>query len=153
MTNQHLPHQHEELDAWHSHTPDEGQPQEEHASQANPLVLGVSLLATVVFLVVVVLVIFMYFETFVNDLRFKRVENTALSKDQLQYKFVVEETFKDHSLLPPQYAAQGVVTIPLEEAKKRVVQRYAGNAPQQPEAPAPQPANQPAPPPPGQPSH
>jgi hypothetical protein len=152
--HQHLPHQPEHPDEWHAHTPAEGLPQEEHAAKANPVVLAGSLVASLVFLVVVVLVIFMYFETYVNRLRIERVEDTVLSKDQRQYKLVVSETFRDYSMLPPQYAPQGVVTIPLEQAKQRVMQRYAANLP----APAPQaqPQNSqptPPPPPPGEPSH
>lgn len=123
--HQHLPHEHETTDPWHQHTPAEGQPQVEHGAKANTLVLGLAMAGTVVFLIVVVVVIFLYFETYVNRLRIERVEDTALSREQRQYKLVVSETLSDYSLIPPRYAPQGVVTIPLEEAKKAVLEEYA----------------------------
>ena len=127
--HKHLPHEHETPDQWHNHAAAEGLPQEEHGAKANPFVLGASLIATLVFLVVVVLVIFMYFETYINRLRIERVEDTVLSTDQQQYKLIVSETFRDYSMLPPRYAPQGVVTIPIEQARQNVIQRYGnGNS-------------------------
>jgi hypothetical protein len=123
--HQHLPHEHEEPDPWHRHTPDEGLPQEEHG-RANPAVLGVSLLATVVFLVGVVLVIFIYFETFTTTLRAERTESTALSKQQLEYKRTARETLNDYNVLPPTVAPQGVITVPIDQAKEKIIARYAG---------------------------
>jgi hypothetical protein len=121
----HTPGAHEVPDAWHQHTPEEGVPQEEHGGKASAAAIAVSLLVTVVFLVLTVGLIIMYFTTYTTRLRVERVENTVLSKDQLEYKLESAEKLHEYSWINPETAHQGVVTIPLAEARQKVLQRYA----------------------------
>jgi hypothetical protein len=125
---QYLPEVHEEVDPWHAHAPEEGQPQEEHAAKPNTVVLWGALAATVAFLVVVVLVIYLYFGAYANRLRMERVENTVLSAQARQQRLAAAEALRDYSLLPAAAAAEPVITIPKEEAIRRVLARYgSGN--------------------------
>jgi hypothetical protein len=114
----------DQVDPWHTHTPDEGVPQEEHGARANPVLIGGALAATLIFLVVVIVVIFMYFETFVTRLRIERVETTDLAARQIQYKRDAAENLATHSVLPASVAPEGVVTIPKPEAMRRVIRQY-----------------------------
>jgi hypothetical protein len=126
----HHPHQHtadthEVPDAWHRHTAEEGPPQEEHGGRANAAIIAISLLATAVFLVLTVAVIVLYYTTYTTRLRTERIESTVLSQGQLQYKLESGEKLREYSWIDPETARQGIVTIPLEDAKQRVIQRYA----------------------------
>jgi hypothetical protein len=123
--HQHTPEAHEVPDAWHRHTADEGPPQEEHGGKANPAIIGLSLLATAVFLVLTIAVIVLYFTTYTTRLRTERIESTVLSKDQLQYKLESSEKLREYSWINPETAHQGIVTIPLQDAKQKVIQKYA----------------------------
>lgn len=123
--HQHTPDAHEVPDAWHQHTADEGVPQEEHGGKANAALIAISLLATVAFLVMTIAVIVLYFTTYTTRLRVERVENTVLSKDQLQYKLDSAEKLREYSWINAETAHQDIVTIPLQDAKQKVLQRYA----------------------------
>lgn len=67
----------ERPDAWHRHTLDEGLPQEEHAPQANPYVLGaIGVVLTVGFVVLLVVVVLYYFQ-YTTKVRREQMETTA----------------------------------------------------------------------------
>ena len=121
---QHLPLEHEQVDPWHAHAPSEGRPQEEHGAKANTVILGGALVGTIVFLVLVVLVIYLYFGTYTTRLRLENIENTVLSEQARQQRLAAREALSDYSLLPASVAAEPVITIPKEQAIRQVLERY-----------------------------
>jgi hypothetical protein len=121
---QHLPEVHEEVDPWHAHAPAEGAPQEEHGAKPNTVILWGALAGTIIFLVAVVIVIYLYFGTYTTRLRMEHVENTVMSAQARQQRLAASEALRDYSVLPAGIAPEPVITIPQEEAVRRVVERY-----------------------------
>jgi hypothetical protein len=122
----HTPGTPELPDAWHLHTSEEGPPQVEHGGRANALVIGVALGATVIFLILTIAVIVMYFSVYTTRLRQERIESTVLSQEQLRYKLESAEKLRDYSLINPETAHQGIVSIPIDQARQTVIRRYSG---------------------------
>lgn len=117
------PEHHEEPDAWHRHTSDEGAPQAEHAANVNTLILGGVFAAIIVFIVAAITASIVYFNRHVTDLRRAQVESTVLSAEALTYRDRSEAAQHAYTWAD---AAKGVVQIPTDVAAKRVMERYAG---------------------------
>jgi hypothetical protein len=121
-----VPHEHEEPDSWHRHTPAEGAPQREHGSKANPAVLGVAFVLSVALVGGVILATVVYFRRHVTELRKERIETTVLAGDFLKYRGESEAHLAGYSWASDDAAREGKnVSIPIEEAKKRVLEKYA----------------------------
>lgn len=114
----------ENLDEWHVHTPAEGPPQHEHASNINAAVLGASLIAIVVSVTAVIGVIAVYFKNYTDRLIAERRE-TPLAGEFLQMQAADRATLSGYSWADP---ARGVVVIPIEQAMRKVAARYAGGS-------------------------
>jgi len=127
----HDPHQpivafDEQPDSWHMHASDEGQPQEEHAAQADPKSLVAAFLGSVFFVGGVIVVCLMYYFTYTTKLRQERIETTALARVFFAYKATSQKHLAGYGWATPEAAAAGKVSIPLEIGIQRVLQQYAG---------------------------
>jgi len=121
-----LPHEHEEPDAWHRHAPEEGAPQTEHGSKANPAVLGAAFVLSVALVAVVVIATVVYFRKHTTELRKERIETTVLSADYLKYRDASQARLAEYSWASDDLAREGKrVSLPIEEAKRRVIERYS----------------------------
>jgi hypothetical protein len=118
----HTPEVHEEPDAWHRHTLEEGIPQPEHAGKINvPILMGV-FVATVVFVSAAILFTIVYFTRHLTTLRHQRMETTQLSEDVRTYRDKTMEALNRYAWAD---AKAGTVSLPLDEAKQRVLRGYA----------------------------
>jgi len=115
----------EQPDPWHLHTPDEGPPQEEHG-KINAALLSVAFLASVLFVGVVVLVTYLYFNVQTTRLREERIETTVLSAEYVAYREKALKSLNDYSFANEQAARAGVVSLPFDQAAQRVIAKYAG---------------------------
>ncbi len=121
-----VPHEHEEPDAWHRHSSSEGMPQREHGSKANPAVLGIAFALSVALVAGVVLATVVYFRKHITELRKERIETTVLSADYLKYHSESDARLAGYSWASDDLAREGKhVSLPIEEAKKRVMDRYS----------------------------
>ena len=121
-----LPHEHEEPDAWHRHGAGEASPQAEHGSKANPAVLGIAFLASIGLVAFVVIATLVYFRKHTTELRKERIETTVLSADYVKYRDASVGKLADYSWASEDLAREGKrVSLPIEEAKRRVLERYA----------------------------
>ncbi len=116
-----LPHEREEPDPWHQHTPEEGLPQEEHAAHANTRALLGVFIFMVVFLVVSVAITIIYFNRHIVHLRQANLETTELAAQQLEYQSRSFNDLEQYAWEDPQ---EGIVRIPVSKAMEKVVQRY-----------------------------
>ncbi|MCC6659606.1 MAG: hypothetical protein IT437_01845 [Phycisphaerales bacterium] len=118
----HTPEVHEEPDAWHRHTPDEGPSQPEHAGKINvPILMGV-FVSTVVFVSAAIAFTIVYFTRHLTDLRQERIETTVLGGPARDYR---DAAFSHLNQYEWADAKEGRVSLPIEEAKKRVIRGYS----------------------------
>lgn len=119
----------ERLDAWHTHSAEEGAPQEEHAAKANPVLLFGVFIATVAGVVGMVLAVILYFGAYKTDLRERYVENLAMAdKANAAKAAATAELAGPYTWIGPQ---QENIRIPITQAMERVIERYA-DSPSQP---------------------
>lgn len=114
---------HEEPEPWHRHSPEEGEPQEEHAGAVNTTILLGVFVATVVFVFASILFTYLYFTRYMTDLRQEQVETTVIGDDFRDYQSRSAAALGEYGWVDP---AAGIVSIPLDVAKTRVLERYAG---------------------------
>lgn len=117
-----LPHEHAEPDAWHRHSTDEGNPQQEHTSRVNIRSLLVLFSFMLVFLVASVAITAVYFMQHTTGMREKLYETTELAAQQLEYRAGADSALEQYAW---QDASAGVVKIPVSKAMEKVVQTYA----------------------------
>jgi flagellar basal body-associated protein FliL len=124
----HTPEIHEHADAWHHHTPEEGLPQHEHAAIVNAGALLKWFIGITVVLVVVILALCMYFFRYSTQMRALYVENQELAK-QAMTDIAKAEAQLGTDGKPFAYTALNkqtrTVQIPIEQAMKQTVARYA----------------------------
>jgi hypothetical protein len=118
----HTPEVPETPDEWHLHTAAEGAPQEEHAATVNAPLLVLAFIGTVVGVILIVVLTYLYFTTYTNQLRRTRIETTALSEDYLRYKSTWQDLAQDYRWVS--IDGEGVVSLPLQVAMERVLERY-----------------------------
>ncbi|MFN0132635.1 MAG: hypothetical protein ACKVW3_08920 [Phycisphaerales bacterium] len=121
---EYLPHEHEEPDAWHRHTADEGAPQTEHASSVNSAILLVVFVACLLFVAATIAASILYFRVYTNDLKIARIENTELSKGSLNYRTQTEQRLTGYMWSDAAAAQAGRVSVPIDEAMSNVINRY-----------------------------
>lgn len=63
-------------DQWHTHSPDATQPMKEHGAQASPKVLGLTFIAMTLGVLFVIIVLKVYFDSYMSSYRSKIDENT-----------------------------------------------------------------------------
>lgn len=114
--------EHEAADAWHHHDlAAEGAPQSEHAAIARPAVLFQAFIAITLVVVVLVGILWVYFQNYTTALKASVIETTVLSKDYNQMKAKMDNELAGFSLGD---AAGDKVNIPIDLAKQRVLKRY-----------------------------
>ena len=118
---QHTEPVHEEPDAWHTHTLEEGAPQVEHAARANPAVLIIVLVGLVISTVAMVLALWLYFQDYVDRQKAMRKEVVAFHDPYLAYR---ARSLAELGTFGWQDAEAGVLNIPIEDAKRLVIERY-----------------------------
>ncbi|MBS0196364.1 MAG: hypothetical protein JSR77_06365 [Planctomycetes bacterium] len=126
--HEHTPAIHEHADAWHHHEAIEGTPQHEHAGVADPGLIARWFVGILITVVGLILVISVYFIKYATQLRVERVEQYAyLSKDAKEAKTAAEAKLSV-SGMPVTYSwsdpAAGLVQIPIDDAMKKVVEKY-----------------------------
>ncbi len=115
----------EHVEAWHHHTPDEGLPQVEHGAKPNSLILFIAFLSSVGFVGLTILATYLYFNAHTRDLRAEVVENTKLGAEARDYRDASHAKLASGYIwLNDDAARAGHVTLPLEIAKQRVIERY-----------------------------
>ncbi len=129
----------EHPDQWHRHTPDEGVPQDEHAPQANPLILaGIGVVLTVSFVALLIVVVLYYFQ-YTTKIRREKMETTspaagpdgsyAYRDGSLKMLNQGSYAWVDltHGGLPGEVPLEKeAVQIPLDLAIDKVLTRYGG---------------------------
>lgn len=112
---------HEEPEPWHRHSPEEGEPQQEHAGSVNTTILLGVFVATVVFVFASILFTYLYFTRYMTNLRQEQIETTVMASDYRDYKERSAAALGQFGWVD---AEAGVVSLPLEVAKARVLERY-----------------------------
>lgn len=120
-----VPHEQESPDAWHAHGAGEGEPQPEHGGHQNYLLIGLVGVASLAIVVGTVAGTFIYFRKHVTDLRREKVESpTMLRGDYDAYKKDADAKLAQFRFMGEDAARAGRATLPLDEAKKRVIEKY-----------------------------
>ncbi|QOI99546.1 MAG: hypothetical protein HRU70_03250 [Phycisphaeraceae bacterium] len=112
-------------DPWHHHGADEAAPQAEHAAQVNPIVLGKALALIIVSTLALMLITVLYFKSHFNALHRERtdVDLGAAARD---YRAASKKNLAEgDGWADP---AAGRLRVPIENARKRVVDAYAKGA-------------------------
>lgn len=125
----HTPSEPVHPDSWHRHTPDEGEPQVEHLAQVNPVTLGKVLFVLIAGTAAFILVTVLYFDVRIRTLTNERIENDLsgyTSRDAGTYYHYKDAS--DKQLTSYGWAGPEQVRIPLDDAKKKVLEQYAKRA-------------------------
>ncbi|MEQ8850573.1 MAG: hypothetical protein RIB32_02175 [Phycisphaerales bacterium] len=123
--HKHTPERHEQPDAWHQHTADEGLPQTEHGARANPVALTVTLFAIVFSFVFLLLVVWLYYNTYSTQLKAERREVVS---DTLRTDYATKRGGAQTRLTQsPGWIDRinGKVHIPLDRAASLVIEEYS----------------------------
>jgi hypothetical protein len=116
----------EHSDAWHRHTPDEGAPQDEHAPQANPYILGAIGAVLTISLVALLIVVVLYYFHYTTKIRREKMETTAPSQESYEYRNNSLEMLRAGSYawadLP---SGSEAVQVPLDRAIDTVLHTYS----------------------------
>jgi len=109
-------------DAYHTHTADEGVPMQEHGSQVSPKMLGITLIVMVLGVLIVILGLVVYFDSYMSSYRAEANESDELSAatwEEIQDK---KASLEEYAWIDDQ-----TVRIPLSEASERVLAQYGGD--------------------------
>ncbi len=122
--HQHTPEPHEQPDAWHQHIAAEGMPQQEHGARANPVALTLTLFGIVLSFVFLLLVVWLYYNTYTTQLKAERRESvTETQRTDYETKRGGAQTRLSQS---PGWIdrTNGTVHIPLDRAVSLVIEEY-----------------------------
>jgi hypothetical protein len=73
-------------DQWHQHTAAEGKPQEEHGAQASAKALGLTFIGMTLGVLAVIILLKVYFDSYMDSYRSKVNENTAAAQVTWEWK-------------------------------------------------------------------
>ncbi len=73
-------------DQWHQHTDAEGMPQEEHGAQASAKALGLTFIAMTLGVLLVIIVLKVYFDSYMSSYKAKIEENTTAAAETWEWK-------------------------------------------------------------------
>ncbi|GJM19084.1 MAG: hypothetical protein DHS20C14_12970 [Phycisphaeraceae bacterium] len=120
----HTPEPHEVPDAWHAHTAEEGAPQAEHGARANPVALGVTLLAIVFSFVFLLLIVWGYFTSYTTQMKAEHRE-TVTEPQRIDYMTARSGAQTRLSQAPGWIDREnGTVHIPLDRATNLILEEY-----------------------------
>ncbi len=108
-------------DAWHQHSTAEGVPQHEHGSQTSTKALGVTFIIMVLGVIATILVLILYFNSFVSRFRAERQEGTAMMRPAFEAKLAARQRLGEFGWIDRE---AGTVHIPLNNAIDKVVNEY-----------------------------
>jgi Tfp pilus assembly protein PilE len=114
-------------DAWHQHTAAEGMPQHEHGAHASAKALGLTFIVMVVGVILVILVLIAYFNSYVSGFKARQQEGTAVMAPAFNEKLAARERLNSHGWIDRD---AGTVHIPVPQAIDAVVNEYRQNGPQ-----------------------
>ncbi|MCC5787864.1 MAG: hypothetical protein JJU33_14315 [Phycisphaerales bacterium] len=119
----HLEVDHTEPDEWHTHTPDEGPPQEEHTSRVNAGILFLVFCVMTVSLTVTVVALIFYFSQHTTALKTELHETTDWRTDiSIPYRESARQALTGYAW---EDEDNEVVRVPLDLAIDRVIERYS----------------------------
>lgn len=107
--------------AWHQHTAAEGKPQVEHGSHASAKALGLTFITMVVGVIVVILILVAYFNSYMSSARVRMQEGTAMMVPAFNAKIAAHEKLGSFGWIDQ---AGGTVHIPVPNAIDAVVEQY-----------------------------
>lgn len=122
MSDHETPVLHEQPDAWHRHSADEGAPQVEHGSHASPTALAITFVAMVLGVAVVVLVLVAYFNGYVTKVKAEKNEGVSSAAEFESYRAASLTRLREYGWADP---AADTVHIPVDAAMDLVVEKYA----------------------------
>jgi hypothetical protein len=109
---------------WHRHTPDEGTPQTEHGSKADPFLLaGIGAVLTVSFVALLV-VVMMYYSNFRTKIRQEKIETTLPAAESYAYHEDSLRLLNQGSYAWVNIGQSEAVQVPLDQAIESVLGRY-----------------------------
>lgn len=73
-------------DHWHQHSNAEGMPQEEHGAQASAKALGLTFIAMTLGVLLVIIVLKVYFDSYMSSYRAKIEENTTAAAETWEWR-------------------------------------------------------------------
>lgn len=73
-------------DNWHQHTDAEGVPQQEHGAQASAKALGLTFIFMVLGVLFVIIVLKVYFDSYMSSYKAKIEENTTAAAETWQWR-------------------------------------------------------------------
>jgi hypothetical protein len=117
----HLAIEHEKPDSWHRHSAEEGTPMAEHAAIASPGVLAKVYVLMFVVVAGTVLVLSLFFMSYITRERALWQETTVLAKDFHEMKNHAESELESYGWSD---AKSGAVRIPIDVAMSRVIEKY-----------------------------
>ncbi len=125
-----IPAEHEQADAWHHHDLSaEGMPQREHTAIANPLALFAAFLVISVVTALIVGIVQLYYYDQVSNVNGGLVQQQdkesmlRMAADAQAYLQESERRLSAYEWVNPE---AGTVSIPMDTAYERVVQKYSG---------------------------
>lgn len=121
----HVPHLHEEPDAWHRHSEEEGMPQDEHGSTVNPTMLGIVFVVMVFGVAFVILLLTAYFNSYTYTFKAVKQEGVPTTSRQgyVQHLNESQQKLGSYGWLDRQ---AGTVHLPIDDAFDRVIADYEG---------------------------
>jgi len=117
-----VPHLHEEPDAWHRHSDEEGMPQSEHAATVNPTALGIVFVVMVIGVAFVILLLTAYFNQYTYT--FKAAKQEGVPAARQAYETDLAQTRARLSEYGWIDRTAGTVHVPIERAFDTVIEQY-----------------------------
>src|SRR5690606_28194427 len=100
-------------DAWHQHTAAEGVPQHEHGAHTSAKALGLTFIIMVFGVIAVILVLVLYFNSYVSGYKARQQETTAMMEPAFNAKIAARKQLEEFGWAD---ANAGTVRIPLDRA-------------------------------------
>jgi hypothetical protein len=119
----HLPHEHEAPNEWHRHGADE-HPQHEHGAQINAKSVWVWFILIVLFVAGTIAITMRYYLGYIQAEKTASIETTVLSKDYWEARAAAEDRLNSFGWSTPEAAKAGQVSIPIEQARAKVLESY-----------------------------
>ncbi|MFK7884277.1 MAG: hypothetical protein AB8F26_08880 [Phycisphaerales bacterium] len=112
-------------DDWHQHTAAEGMPQEEHGSQASVKALGMTFIVMTVGVIVTILLLVVYFKSYVGTYKAKVQEGTAIMQPAFEAKLAAQSKLESFGWIDRDART---VHIPIDQAMQSVINDYQNAA-------------------------
>ncbi len=113
---------HEQPDAWHQHTADEGAPQVEHGSHATPTALAITFVGMVLGVAAVILILIVYFNSYVSQVKAEKEEGVSSAAEFETYRAESLAHLEGYGWTDP---AAGRVHVPIDMGMQQVIDEYA----------------------------